>query len=84
MKIIKKIMVILDASKLGYDIFAISFIKVKYQPGYQKAVSEKIKRIRDIWTVYFPLGDIDFVVLIRAKNRENLRHIINTFITHLK
>lgn len=80
MRIIKKIMAILDPSKLGYDIFAISFIKAKYQPGYQKAVGEKIKKIKGIWAVYFLLGDIDFVALIRAKNREDLRRIINTFI----
>jgi len=80
MKIIRKIMAILDPSKLGYDIFAISFIKAKYRPGYQKAVGEKIKMIKGVWAVYFLLGDIDFVVLIRAKNREDLRRIINTFI----
>ena len=79
-RVIKKIMAILDPGKVGYDIFAITFIKAKYGPSYQKNVGEKIKKIKGVWAVYFLLGDIDFVVLIRAKNRDDLRRIVNTFI----
>ena len=79
-KIIRKIVALIDSSKVGYDIFAISLIKAKYGPNYQNIVGEKLREIRGIWGVYFLLGDIDFVVLLRAKNRSDLLRIINQFI----
>jgi len=79
-KIITKIAALVDPLKVGYDILAISLIRAKFGPGYQEKVGEKLKKIPGIWAVYFLLGDIDFVVLIRAKNREDLLRIVNEFI----
>ncbi len=78
--IIRKFMAFVDPLLIGYDILAISLIRAKFGPGYQKKVGEKLMKIKGIWAVYFLLGDIDFVVLIRAKNRADLQRIINEFI----
>ncbi|MGQ4892457.1 MAG: Lrp/AsnC family transcriptional regulator [Candidatus Njordarchaeia archaeon] len=78
--IIRKFMALVDPVKVGCDILAISLIRAKFGPGYQKKVGEKLSKIKGIWGVYFLLGDIDFVVLIRAKNRDDLQRIINEFI----
>ena len=80
-KIIRKIIALIDSSKVGYDIFAISLIKAKYGPNYQNIVGEKLREIKGVWGVYFLLGDIDFVALLRAKNRNDLLRIINQFIS---
>ncbi len=79
--IIQKFMALVDPLKVGCDILAISMIRAKFGPGYQKKVGEKLSKIKGVWAVYFLLGDIDFVVLIRAKNREDLQRIINEFIS---
>ncbi len=78
--IIKKIMALIDPHKIGYDIFAVSLIKAKFGPNYQNIVGEKLSKIKGVWAVYFLLGDIDFVVLLRAKNRNDLMRIIDQFI----
>lgn len=80
-KIIRKIIALIDSSKVGYDIFAISLIKAKYGPNYQNIVGEKLREIKGVWGVYFLLGDIDFVALLRATNRNDLLRIINQFIS---
>ncbi len=79
-EVIKKIVALVDPAKLGYDIYAISLIKAKFGPNYQRIVGEKLKKIKGVWAVYFLLGDIDFVVLLRAKNRNDLLRIIDQFI----
>ncbi len=80
-KIIRKITALIDPNKVGYDIFAMSLIKAKFGPNYQNIVGEKLRKIKGVWAVYFLLGDIDFVVLLRAKNRSDLLRIINQFIS---
>lgn len=80
-KIIKKIIALIDPNKVGYDIFAISLIKAKFGPNYQNIVGKKLRKVKGVWAVYFLLGDIDFVVLLRAKNRSDLLRIINQFIS---
>jgi DNA-binding Lrp family transcriptional regulator len=79
-EVIKKIVALVDPAKLGYDIYAISLIKAKFGPNYQRIVGEKLRQIKGVWAVYFLLGDIDFVVLLRAKNRNDLLRIIDQFI----
>jgi DNA-binding Lrp family transcriptional regulator len=79
-KVIKKIMALVEPNRLGYDISAISLIKARFGPNYQKIVGEKLRKIKGVWAVYFLLGDIDFVVMIRAKNRNDLLRIIDQFI----
>jgi len=79
-EIIKRIIALLDPVKLGYDIYAVSLIRARFGPNYQKIVGEKLRRIKGVWAVYFLLGDIDFLVMIRAKNRNDLMRIINSFI----
>ena len=37
----------------------------------------KIAKIRGVWAVYFVLGSIDFVAMIRAKNKTDLAAIVN-------
>ncbi len=78
--IIKKIAAIVDPSSVGYDLLAVSLIKAKYAPGYQEIVGEKLSKIKGVWGVYFTLGDIDYIVLIRAKDRGDLQRIVNEFI----
>lgn len=78
--IIRKVMALIDPHKIGYDIYAVSLIKAKFGPNYQNIVGEKLSKIRGVWAVYFLLGDIDFVVLLRAKNRNDLMRIIDQFI----
>lgn len=56
---------------LGHDYFTITLVKAEYGPGYHKKIGEKLSKIPGVWAVYYVLGDNDFVVLSRARNRED-------------
>jgi DNA-binding Lrp family transcriptional regulator len=61
----------LNASRLGYDYLAVVLVRAKYGPHYHKKVGLKLSKVHGVWAVYYVLGDYDFVVLIRATNRND-------------
>ena len=61
----------LNAGRLGYDYLAVVLVRAKYGPQYHKKVGLKLSKLSGVWAVYYVLGDWDFVVLIRARNRED-------------
>jgi Lrp/AsnC family leucine-responsive transcriptional regulator len=60
-----------NALKLGYDYVAIVLVKARYGPRYHERVGRKIASIPGVWAIYYVLGDFDFIVLIRAMNRDD-------------
>lgn len=70
-KIIEGYYAKLSPAKLGYDYLAVVLVKAKYGPLYHKKVGQRLSRIPGIWAVYYVLGDFDFVVLIRALDRDD-------------
>ena len=79
--IIKKFTAIVDPEKVGMGILAVSLIRAHYNPGYVEYIGDKLKNIQGVWGVYFLIGEHDFVVLIRAKDKEDLNRIVETFIS---
>jgi len=61
----------LDTSKLGYDYLAVVLVRAKYGPRYHKHIGSKLSRVPGVWAVYYVLGDYDFVILIRASDRDD-------------
>lgn len=74
--VIKGYAAIVDPGKLGYDILAVSFVRAKYDPKCYKELSKILPKIPGVWAVYFLMGDVDYIVLIRAKNRADLNRIV--------
>ncbi len=60
-----------DPLKLGYDYVAVILVKARYGPHYHEKLGKKIARISGVWGVYYVLGEYDFIVLIRARDRED-------------
>ena len=56
---------------IGHEYFTITLVKAKYGPGYHKRIGEKLAKIPGVWAVYYVLGDNDFVIISRAKDRES-------------
>ncbi len=76
-KIIEGYYAKIDAAKLGKEYIAVILVKAKYGPGYHEKVGKKIAEIAGVWAVYFVLGDIDFIVMARANDREDYMRILN-------
>jgi Lrp/AsnC family leucine-responsive transcriptional regulator len=61
----------ISAIRLGYDYLAIVLVKATYGPKYHEKIGRKLARIPGAWGVYYVLGDTDFIILIRATDRED-------------
>jgi DNA-binding Lrp family transcriptional regulator len=79
--VIKGYRAIVDPAKLGYDILAVSFVQSKYDPKSYERLAKSLPRIPGVWAVYFLMGDMDYVVLSRAKNRADLNRIVYELIS---
>ena len=66
---------------LGHEYFTVTLVKAKYGPGYHRKVGEILAKVPGVWAVYYVLGDYDFIVIARAKSREEfVRNILEKFI----
>ena len=79
--IIKKNVSLIDYEKLGYKFMTIIFIKTKYSKNYATSVGEKLKKLPNIISIYFVLGDIDFILLNINKSIEEYRLVMEALTT---
>jgi Lrp/AsnC family leucine-responsive transcriptional regulator len=70
-KIIEGYYVKLNAARLGYDYLAVIMVRAKYGPHYHQKVGLRLSQVPGVWGVYYILGDFDFIVLVRAIDRED-------------
>ncbi|WP_457554518.1 Lrp/AsnC family transcriptional regulator [Candidatus Pyrohabitans sp.] len=76
MGLIKGTFVELDPQVLGLDITAVTFVNVSYENATAEEIGEKLASIPGVFTVYYVLGDFDFIVIAKAKDREDLKRIL--------
>ena len=56
---------------LDLDYIVVTFVRAKYGKDYHIELGERIARLPGVWGVYFVLGEIDFIVMARFRNRED-------------
>ena len=59
----------INPSKLGLDFTAIILIRAKLGPQFHKKLGKVLAQIPGVSTVFFLFGEIDFFVIVRARNR---------------
>lgn len=67
---IEKVSAEINYSRLGYNFFAIALIKGKYSTEYHDNIASKLVTIAGVTSVYYVLGDIDFVVHFLCKDKD--------------
>ncbi|WP_448577897.1 Lrp/AsnC family transcriptional regulator [Thermosphaera sp.] len=81
-RIIKKYGVILDSDKLGYEYFIVMHVRAKYGPKYHEEVGRFLAKNPYVQSVYYVLGDVDFIVIAKfpskPKYMEFLEELINS------
>jgi DNA-binding Lrp family transcriptional regulator len=60
-----------NAIKVGKDYLAVVLVRAKYGPLYHERIGRRIAAIPGVWGAYYVLGDNDFVLLVRADDRED-------------
>jgi Lrp/AsnC family transcriptional regulator for asnA, asnC and gidA len=74
---ITKITATIDFSKLGLNFVTITLVRGKYGAGYKETIAEKLKEIPGIVSVYFLLGDIDFLIYTISKSKEEYSKMLD-------
>jgi len=64
---------------LGKDYLTIMFVRVKYGRDYD-VVGKKLASIPGVWAVYFVLGEIDLIVHLRVKDRDDFLRTLDQFL----
>ncbi len=74
--LIKGFYAAVDPQRAGYNVNTISLIRVSHGKGLDSRLGERLSGISGIWAVYQLLGEMDFAVLSRARNRKDLDRIL--------
>jgi DNA-binding Lrp family transcriptional regulator len=74
---IKKITATLDYSKMGFSFVTLTLIRGKYGGNYKDVIADKLRKVPGIVSVYFLLGDIDFVVHTISRNKEEYSKVLD-------
>ena len=59
----------INPEKMNMDYITIIRVMASYGTKYYEKIGNELKNIPGVWVVYFSLGDQDFFVLTRSKDR---------------
>lgn len=62
----------IDPASLNLDYLVVTLVKAKYGKDYHEILGQKIAQLPGVWGVYFVLGENDFIVLARFRNRDEM------------
>ncbi|HEX55121.1 MAG: AsnC family transcriptional regulator [Candidatus Altiarchaeales archaeon] len=84
MNVLKRFMVDVDFSKLGYDLTAI--IGLKVEGGHLPEIEGEISKGRNVSAVYDVTGEYDAIVVAKFRNREELNNFVKKILSmpHIK
>ncbi len=67
----------INPEKLHLDYLTIILVRAIYQSDYYNKIGDQLKEISGVWAVYFILGEWDFVVMCRSKDRQSYMSILD-------
>lgn len=67
----------LDYSKLGFGFMTVTFVRAKFGKNYNHIIGEKLLKLPGVITLYFLLGDIDFVMVTLNKSKEEYEETLD-------
>ena len=67
----------INPEELGLDFLTVIQVRATYGPGYSKRIGKQLAKIQGVWAVYFILGEYDFIVLTRSKDKDDYLKILD-------
>ncbi|MHA2209208.1 MAG: Lrp/AsnC family transcriptional regulator [Candidatus Thorarchaeota archaeon] len=67
----------INPEKLGYDYLTVIKVHATYGPGYHERIGKKLGKMPGVWAVYFTLGETDFFVLTRSRDKSEYMKILD-------
>ena len=65
---------------LGLDHLLITEVSVVHESGYADDIGTSLADVPGVEQVYYTMGDVDFVVLSRVQDRDQLNDLVNQFV----
>jgi DNA-binding Lrp family transcriptional regulator len=66
----------IDAEKVERGFLTIMQVRASYGRDYHTEIGNELAKLPGVWAVYFLLGDWDFHVLIRSKDRKEFMELL--------
>jgi len=67
----------INSEKVSLDYLTLIAITAEYGQNYYNKIGAKLAKVGGIWAVYYTLGENDFYVLTRCRNREEYMKILD-------
>ena len=67
----------LNLDKLDIDYITSIRISVDLKPTTYEKIGADLAKIPGVWSVYMVLGDCDFLIMTRSKNREEFLNLVD-------
>jgi Lrp/AsnC family leucine-responsive transcriptional regulator len=66
-----------NPEKLDIEYITVIQLRVDLAPGNFDSIGKQLAKIPGVWAAYVILGDYDFLIMTRSKNREEFLNILN-------
>ncbi|SEH13495.1 DNA-binding transcriptional regulator, Lrp family [Natronorubrum sediminis] len=70
----------IDPNALGLNMLLITEVSVSHERGYADDIGDQLADIDGIVDVYYTMGDVDFVILARVQDRDQMNTLIDDVI----
>lgn len=74
--LIKGNIVEIDPQVLGLDMTTVTLVNASFENISAEEIGKEIASIQGVTVVYYVLGDFDFIVISKAKDREDLKRLL--------
>lgn len=69
-----------DPLTLGLNMMMISDVSVTHETGYATEIGTKLTAVDGVQQVYYTMGEVDFVVISRVQNRDQMNRLIDELV----
>ncbi|UCE14332.1 MAG: Lrp/AsnC family transcriptional regulator [Candidatus Heimdallarchaeota archaeon] len=66
----------INPERVEMEYLTVMQVRADYGPKYHEKIGNQLAKIPGVWAVYFVLGDWDFIVLTRLKDRAAYMNIL--------
>jgi len=70
----------LDPLAFGLNMMMLSEVSVTHDTGYADQIGSKLTDIDGVQQVYYTMGDVDFVVVARVQDRDQMNRLIDEMV----
>lgn len=70
----------LDPLAFGLEMMIVTEVMVRHETGYAENIGEQLAEVGGVNQVYYAMGDVDFIVVSRTQNRDQMNDLIEEII----